>query len=326
MTGFSRSTVSRVINGDPNVKDSTRTTILEFIHKINFQPNLAARGLAVGRTNVLGLVIPMGVGELFNDPFFPLFIQGVSAACYQYDYSVMLWLAEPEYERRTIRQVLYNGLVDGVIVASALNNDPIVEALADSSLPFILVGRHTTRHGINTIDVENRGGACQVVSHLFARGYQRIATITGPLNRVAGFDRYQGYLDAFNNHGQEPDLALCEPADFSENGGYKAMRNLLLCKPDAVFVASDTMAIGALRALHEAGIRVPEDIGMAGFDDSPSASGANPSLTTMRQPIHKLGATAAEKIIERIHTPSEQPLQIIIPVELVERQSSARLG
>lgn len=323
MTGFSRSTVSRVINGDPNVKDSTRSAILEFIKQINFQPNMAARGLAAGRTNVLGLVIPMGVGVLFSDPFFPLFIQGVSSACYEKEYSVMLWLAEPEYERRTIRQILYNGLVDGVIVASAVTNDPIVEALAESNLPFILVGRQTTRQGIHIIDVENRGGAREVVSHLFECGYRRIATISGPQTLVAGFDRYQGYLDALRDHGQSANPDLIGSGDFSESGGYEAMRALIGRQPDAVFAASDTMAIGALRALREAGIRVPEDMGMAGFDDSPSAASSAPSLTTMRQPIHKLGVTAAEKIIDIIRTPPEQSIEIIIPVELIRRQSSA---
>lgn len=325
MTGFSRSTVSRVINGDPNVKDSTRKTILDLIHQINFQPNLAARGLAVGRTNVLGLVIPMGVGVLFSDPFFSLFIQGVSSACYVQDYSVMLWLAEPEYERRTIRQILYNGLVDGVIVASALNNDPIVDALAENSLPFILVGRQTNRRGINVIDVENRQGAYLAVSHLFECGYRRIATIAGPQNRIAGYDRYQGYLDALNEHRQAVNSDLTVYGDFSESSGYEAMRTLIGRHPDAVFAASDTMAIGALRALREAGIRVPEDIGVSGFDDSPTAASTTPSLTTMRQPIHKLGTTAAEKLIEIIRLAPDQPLEIILPVELIQRQSCTRV-
>lgn len=321
MSGFSRSTVSRVINGDPNVKDSTRKAIMELIHRVNFQPNLAARGLAVGRTNVLGLVIPMGVGVLFSDPFFPLFIQGVSSACYAQDFSVMLWLAEPEYERRTIRQILYNGLVDGVIVASALNNDPIVDALAENNLPFILVGRQTTRHRLNVIDVENRKGANQAVTHLYNCGYRRIATISGPQNRIAGYDRYMGYLDALNEHGLPANSDLNVFGDFSESSGYEAMRTLIGRRPDAVFAASDSMAIGALRALREAGMRVPENIGVIGFDDGPAAASTSPSLTTMRQPIHVLGATTAEKLIEIIHTPPEQPLEIILPVELVQRQS-----
>src|SRR5687768_1508814 len=120
LSGVSRSTVSRVINNDPNVKQTTREKVQQIIRQVNYQPNVAARSLAAGRTQILGLVIPMTVSALFTDPYFPLIIQGVSTACNAHDHSVMLWLAEPEYERRTIRQILYNGLIDGLIVASML--------------------------------------------------------------------------------------------------------------------------------------------------------------------------------------------------------------
>ena len=132
----SRSTVSRVINGEPNVSDSTRQKVKDVIQALNFQPNLAARGLAAGHTRVLGLVIPTSVSAIFTEPFFPLLIQGVSSACNACDYSVMLWLAEPEYERRTIRQILYNGLVDGVIMSSVQKNDPILDSLAEGKTPL----------------------------------------------------------------------------------------------------------------------------------------------------------------------------------------------
>jgi LacI family transcriptional regulator len=134
LSGVSRSTVSRVINSDVNVSEETRRKVLEIIQDINFQPNLAAKGLATGRTNVIGLVIPAGVSVVFTDPYFPLFIQGVSLACNNRNYLVMLWLAEPEYERRMISRILHNGLVDGVIVASTLMNDPIVTSLYESKM------------------------------------------------------------------------------------------------------------------------------------------------------------------------------------------------
>ncbi|HEX7587563.1 MAG TPA: LacI family DNA-binding transcriptional regulator, partial [Anaerolineae bacterium] len=126
----SRSTVSRVINDDPHVNPKTRKRVLAIIQRLNYHPNVAARGLAAGRTRILGLVIPMGVSALFADPYFPILIQGVSAACNAHDHSVMLWIAEAEYERRMIRQILHNGLVDGVIVASNRLNDPLVDALS----------------------------------------------------------------------------------------------------------------------------------------------------------------------------------------------------
>src|SRR6185369_12040782 len=131
----SRSTVSRVINNDPHVSDETREQVMEVVQRLNFHPNAAAR------SRVLGLVIPTGVSSLFTDPYFPLLVQGVSSACNAHDHSVMLWLAEPEYERRTIGKVMHGGLIDGVILASVLTNDPLLQALTEGDLPFVLVGR-----------------------------------------------------------------------------------------------------------------------------------------------------------------------------------------
>ncbi len=197
MSGVSRSTVSRVINDDPNVKETTRLKVWEIIHTINFQPNLAARSLAAGRTQVLGLVIPMAVTSIFADPYFPLLIQGISSACNSSGYSMMLWLAEPDYERRMAGQILYSGLIDGVIVASNVMDDPVVEALVNGKkLPFIMVGRHPNDLSVSYVDVDNRTGAAQAVEHLIRLGKKRIATIRGPQTMVAGVDRYQGYLDA----------------------------------------------------------------------------------------------------------------------------------
>ncbi|MDY0020706.1 MAG: LacI family DNA-binding transcriptional regulator, partial [Anaerolineae bacterium] len=133
LSGVSRSTVSRVINNDPHVSKDTREQVMALVKELNYQPNAVARSLAAGHTRILGLVIPAGVTALFSDPYFPILIQGVTAACTARDHSVMLWLAEPEYERRTIRQVLHNGMVDGVIVSSMLIDDPIVKSLKEAS-------------------------------------------------------------------------------------------------------------------------------------------------------------------------------------------------
>jgi len=159
LSGVSRSTVSRVVNNDPNVSEATRERVLEVIRRVNYHPNVAARGLAAGRTRVLGLVIPTGVSALFADPFFPLLIQGISSACTTHDHSVMLWLADPEYERRTIRQIMHNGLIDGVVVASMLMDDPVGQALIEGDIPFIMVGRHPTNERVNYVDVDNRNAA-----------------------------------------------------------------------------------------------------------------------------------------------------------------------
>jgi LacI family transcriptional regulator len=324
LSNVSRSTVSRVINADVNVKEETRQKVLQVIQEINFQPNLAARSLAAGRTNIIGLVIPAGVSALFVDPYFPQFIQGVSTACNAHAFSVMLWLAEPEYERRTISQILHNGLVDGVVVSSTLMNDPISNSLYESQMPFIQVGRHPTLD-VNYVDVDNPRASREATAHLLRLGRKSVATITGPLDQVAGFDRLQGYTLAFQDRQLPYRSELVAEGDFTELGGYTAMLRLIPLKPDGVFIASDMMAVGAIRAIREANLRIPEDVAIIGFDDIPTASKMDPPLTTVRQPVHSLGALAVETLINIIAHPGAETRHILIDTELVIRSSCGTL-
>ena len=318
----SRSTVSRVINDDPKVSPETRARVQSVVKRLNYHPNIAARGLAAGRTGILGLVIPMGVAAVFTDPFHPIVTQGVAWACNAHSYSVMLWLAEPDYERRTISQILHNGVIDGVILASMLLEDPLLHSLKESRLPFILIGRHPTDAHVNYVDVDNISSAREMVSYLFRLGHRSVATIAGPRNMIAGADRLEGYFAALRDRGIAPDSNLIVSGDFTEDSGYTAMQQLLPFKPDAVFAASDTMAIGAMHAIRDAGLCVPEDIAMAGFDDVPAAARTVPPLTTIRQPVYRSGVIAAETLIDLIANPSSQTHRIILPTELVIRAST----
>jgi LacI family transcriptional regulator len=321
LAGVSRSTVSRVINGDTRVKETTRRRVQEVITSLNFQPNIAARSLAAGRTGIIGLVIPAGVATLFTDPYFPQMIQGVSAACNVNDHSVMLWVAEPAYEVRTIRQILHSGLLDGVIVSSMLIDDPIVHSLYNSKMPFIMIGRHPHLE-VNYLDVDNYSGGLEATSYLIACGYQRIATITGPQNMIAGLDRYRGYCQALQSYGFSLIEDLIIEGDFTEGGGYAGMLKLLAFQPDAVFIASDIMATGALRALRENSLRVPDDIAIIGFDDSPLAPRAEPPLTTMHQSPYEMGYKTMEALLEIVRNPGQKTRQIILEPKLVIRESS----
>ncbi len=282
---------------------------------------MAQPSKAAARTRVLGMVIPIGVKALFTDTYMPLLIQGVSAAANAQDHSVMLWVAEPEYERRTISRVMRNGLIDGIILASMLSDDPLVQALIEGSLPFVLVGRHPANASINYVDVDNSNSARQAVNHLLRLGRRRIATITGPRNMRVGADRAEGYMTALAQRGLAVDPNLIVDGNFTETDAYGAMQRLLPFNPDAVFAASDAMAMGALRAMREAGRRVPEDIALIGFDDMPFAAGANPPLTTIRQPVQRTGEAAAEMLIDLIEHPDAQPRRIVLPTELVIRAS-----
>jgi LacI family transcriptional regulator len=320
ISNVSRSTVSRVINGDEKVREETRRRVLDVIQENNFHPNMAARHLAAGRTNVIGLVIPAGVGAIFNDPYFSQLIQGVSGACNAKEYSVMLWLAEPEYERRMIRQIVSNGTVDGVVVSSTLMDDPIVISLHNSNIPFILIGHHPSIE-VNSVDIDNVQAAKQATLYLIDCGRSRLGTINGPQNQMAGHDRSNGFRLALQEKGLAFNAALSADGDFTEAGGYAAMKKLLPAGPDAVFAANDMMAAGALRAIREAGLSVPKDIALAGFDDIPMAAQLDPPLTTIRQPIKRMGSLAVETLIEAIHQPEIQPRRIVLQPELIVRAS-----
>ena len=321
LTGVSRSTVSRVINNDPHVSEETRQNVMVVVRELNFQPNVAARSLATGRSSILGLVIPTRVASLFTDPYFPALIQGASMACNAQNYSTMLWLAEPEYERRTIQQVINIGLLDGVVVSSMMIDDPIVAALKDSKIPFVLVGRHPSAEGISYVDVDNVNSAREIVTYLLRLGYRRIATITGPLNLISGRDRYQGYQEALHSRGVALDEELVVEGDYTEEGGYLGMQRLLSKRPRAVFAASDLMASGALRALREAGLQVPSDVAIVGFDDLPTSARLVPPLTTMRQSVSQLGSVAVEILLDLIQHPGTGPHRVILPTQLVIRES-----
>lgn len=322
LANVSRSTVSRVINNDPNVNETTRKRVQDVIREVNFHPNLAARNLAGGRTRIIGFVIPMGVSTLFTDPFFSLLIQGVSSACNASDYSVMLWLAEPEYERRTIHQILNNNLVDGILIASMVLDDPLIKASIESGRPFITVGRNPTSQNISYVDVDNQKSAQEIVSYLLRLGYRRVATITGPQNLIAGADRMEGYRAALRQWGLPYDPDLVAQSDFTEEGAYLCMQRLIPRRPQAVFCASDAMALGALRAAKESGLRIPEELAVCGFDDMPFSARTDPPLTTVRQPVFREGVVAAETLIDMIEHPHNlQPHRILLPTELVIRSS-----
>jgi LacI family transcriptional regulator len=236
-------------------------------------------------------------------------------------YSVMLWLAEPEYERKTIGQVLNNGLIGGVIVSSMLMNDPLIERLSESNKPFIMVGRDPRNEKTNYVDVDNRAGAYQAVSYILRTGHRRVAVINGPENTIASWDRYQGYCDALHERAIPLMPELVAAGEFSDMSGYQVMKRLILQRPDAVFVASDSMALAAMRAIQEEGLHIPEDIAVVGFDDIPTAATSQPPLTAVRQPIQRMGSIAVETLIDMIEHPSSQPRHIMLPVELVIRSS-----
>ena len=320
--GVSRSTASRVVNDDPNVSDSVRRRVKQVILNTGYQPHAAARMLASHRSWMIGLVLPRTVSNFFTDPYFPRLTQGIAQACNQHNYTLGLFLLDTkEDEKRIFPRISRKGLLDGIILQTAEKGDLLIERLVKSDFPVVIAGRPFIPNGISYIDVDNVNAAHIAVSHLIQLGYKRIGTITGRMNRTYAIDRKEGYVKAITEQGWKVEEGLIALGDFSEEAGYKAMKQLLLVKPDAVFAASDALAIGAIRAAREVGLHIPNDIAFVGFDDLPIASQSDINLTTVRQPIVQFGVQAVETLIDLIENGIKPARHIIMDTELVIRES-----
>jgi LacI family transcriptional regulator len=322
LAGVSRSTVSRVINNHPRVSDEVRRRVWGVVEETGFRPHPAARSLASQRSNIIGFVIPRRVHTFFTDPYFPRLTEGIAQACNQHSYmlSLILFYTE-EDERKLFPNISRPGLVDGLIIQSTHAADEIFEQLNRSPVPSIVAGRPMQVSDFSYVDVDNVAGAFTASRHLAHLGRRRIGTIMGPQDTTVGLDRFEGYRQALNESRLEFDERLCAEGDLSESSGYYCAQSLLAHKPDALFVASDIMAIGAMQAFHTAGVSVPQDIAIVAFDDLPPAKRANPPLTTIRQPIRRLGISLVNNLLDIIENGPLPPRRIIFETELVVRES-----
>jgi len=321
--GVSRSTVSRVINDYPHVREDVRKHVLQIIQSTGYHPNAAARTLASQRSWTIGLVLPHSVSFFFTDPYYPHLTKGIAQACNQNNYTLAFFLVgNIEDEENMYPRIARKGFLDGVVVQSGHHGDQgIIDRMIDMKIPMVVVGRPFRSDNVTYVDIDNINSANTAVSHLIRLGRKRIGTITGPAHSTVGIDRLEGYRKAITERGLTVDENLIKEGDFTEAGGYYAMQNLLLHKPDAIFAASDVMAIGAMRAVNEANLKIPEDIGFVGFDDLPIATYSNIQLTTIRQPVVQSGIRMVETLIDLIENGINQPRHIIMDTELIVRES-----
>lgn len=322
LSGVSRSTVSRVINEQPGVKEEVRRRVLEVIEQTGYQPNQAARSLASNRSGFIGLVIPHVVSRVFGDPYFPRLIQGISQACNRSGLNMALFIFHSEEDEDALSPRLINtGFLDGLIIASSQFGDPLIPHLIENAVPFVVIGRQDRFPQASFVDVDNVNGAFAATSHMLRLGRQRVATITGPQNMVAGVDRLLGYKNALAQRGGSFDPALVVEGDYSEESGYVAMKRLLAARPDGLFAASDMMALGAIRAIEEAGLSIPGDISIVGFDDIMPPDAIRPALTTIRQPVLRSGVAAVDVLLDVIENGLTPPRHVLLDTQLVIRES-----
>ncbi|WP_448808306.1 LacI family DNA-binding transcriptional regulator [Agromyces bauzanensis] len=317
----SRATVSRVVNGSPKVSPDVVKAVKAAIAKLNYVPNRAARSLASRTTQAIALVVPEDTTRFFGDPYFAAIVQGITRRLDESEYLLNLLVATNDPGRKALRY-LRSGVVDGALVVSHHEGDDAMWETVDS-VPVVFGGRpsHESDDEIY-VDVDNVEGGMTGTEHLIAINRRRIGTITGPLDMPAGVDRLEGFRRAMAVAGLPADAV--ETGDWSVASAVAATRSLLDRAPDldGLFVASDLMATGALSVLRERGRRVPEDVAVVGFDDSPAATSSAIPLTTVHQPSEQMGFEMADLLLRMLAGETDVPHRNLMPTRLVRRASA----
>jgi LacI family transcriptional regulator len=323
LAGTSPAVVSYVVNGGPRpVAAETRQRVLAAIEQLGYRPNGIARSLRGNRSNVIGLLVPDN-----SNPFFAELARAIEVSAYDEGYTVLLANAvgddarELRYARTMVEQ-----RVDGLVLSSAGHSAEVVRELTDARVPLVLVDRQIPGIGAAVLAVDNEGGGYAATRHLVeVHGHTRIACLAGPSDLSSSSDRHRGWARAMGEAGLPAGDELFVRSGFDRAGGYRAVRELLARDGGrdftALFATTDQQAIGALRALAEAGRRVPDDVAIVGFDGIPEGAYTNPPLATVRQPIAALGARAVELLLQNMSgTPAAEEAEMMA-VELVPNAS-----
>lgn len=320
VAGVSRGTVSRVLNGGHWVSPDALVAVNAAIRSTGYAANRHARSLVTGRSNSVAFLLTEPHQLLFEDPNFAVLLRGAADALAKLDMPLLLMVAGTAEERRRVTEYVTAGHVDGVLLISSHKDNPVVASLLRERVPMVACGTPLGYEGkVAYVAADDVAGAREMVRHLVDTGRRRIATITGPLDTPGGVQRLQGFRDELGSRFEEE---LVAHGDYSRASGRRAMAELLGRDPsiDAVFVASDLMAAGALTTLAARGLSVPGDIAVGGFDDSGLAETLQPALTTMRQPFERISAEMVRLLTDLIN--GQQPATVTLPTTLIPRSST----
>ncbi len=326
--GKSITTVSRALHDYDDVSPETKALVRQVAEELGYTPHTIAQRLQKKRSDTLGIVLPT-FGPRFSDPFFSEFLAGVGnqAADLGYDLLVATRPAD-ETEIAAYRQLVRGHRVDGFILVRTRRQDPRVDYLRRTGIPFVAFGRTAGPLDFPFIDEDGAHGMAQIVAHLVAQGHRRIAFIGGPPELNFAHERLQGYRQALQTHHLPADPALIRTGDLTQKGGYEQACALLALDdpPTAIAAGNDLMAFGAISAAQDHGLAVGPEIAITGFDDIPLAEYIHPPLTTVHQPIYQIGRQLCQMLVERIQNPTAPPPQQLLQPQLVIRASSLRKG
>ncbi len=324
--GVSFMTVSRVINNKNNVKEATRKKVLKAIKELGYYPNVLGRGLNINKTETIGILIPL-CSHLFSTQYYTELLRGVEQYCAESGFGILFYPRREESGDIDYQRLFQERRVDGLLIIAPPLKDLQLLTLIKKKIPFVVIdgrGSGGKNKRVVYIDADNIGGASKAVEYLIKRGHKKIAHISGWLYVVNGKDRLYAYKNTLKKYKIPVKNEYIVKGDFTEISGYNAMKNLLKLKdrPTAVFAANDLMAIGAIKAIKEIGLSVPEEISIVGFDDIPLASYTIPPLTTVRQPAFQMGYEAAKNLIEMIKSQRTETKSKIMKTALIVRNST----
>lgn len=320
LAGVSRGTVSRVMNGGHWVSPTAREAVERAILESGYRANQHARSLVTGRSNSLAFLITEPQHRLFADPTFSMLLRGAAESLAARSMTLVVLVAGSAQERENAVQYIAAGHVDGVLLISSHESDPMLRVLLEQDIPTVACGMPLGFAArVPSVSVEEAESARTVVAHLRQRGRRRIAMITGPLDTPGGRYRLEGYRAEL---GDDFDETLVAYGDWSQDSGTSGMTDLLARHPDldAVFAASDLMAAGAMISLRKAGLSIPKDVAIVGFDDSGLAQALDPPLTTMRQPFDAISAEMVTTLVGVLE--GGHPRSVTLPATLVLREST----
>jgi LacI family transcriptional regulator len=319
--GVSMATVSRVVNNNPNVKPQTRKKVFEAIERLGYRPNAVARGLASKKTTTVGVVIPD-----ISNPIFAEVARGIEDIANMYHYNIILCNADKRKEKEIrVINTLLEKQVDGLLFMGGIVTDEHLQAFKTSSVPVVLCATADEKKTMPSVDIDHEGAAFDAVSELLREGHRDIAMITGTLQDPAnGYARYQGYKRALESAGIPVREEYVRVGNYRYESGMEAAKYFLgmAKRPTAIFSATDEMAIGAIHAIQDAGLRVPEDISLISIDNIRMASMVRPQLTTVAQPMYDIGAVSMRLLTKLMNKDQVEQSQVVLPHEVIRRSST----
>ena len=324
-SGVSRTTVSFILNNVPgmSISDATRQRVLQVAKELNYHPDSSGRKLASGKSKTLGLILRQSEEQIFADALLPQVLLGIEQAATAQGYQVLLKALEPQ-DSDGYMHLVHENQVDGIVLSGPCQEETELIRLHQEGLSVMLMGQ-LQESNLPFVDIDAVDGSIRAVRHLIESGHRRIGLITNAsLEYTSAQQRRLGYLQALNEAGIESDDSLMREGAYTPASGFKAMQDLLKVSPrlTAVFVASDVVCLGALHAIKVAGLYVPQDIAVVGFDDIPLANYYDPPLTTIHVPSYGLGWAAGERLVRLMQGEVLDQEGLLLESKLVIRESS----